>query len=165
MEIKIGRDDEYLLLMDEYEGASTRSDEGELWWIYAELFLAGLRAGARAGIVWGVDTSLSEFFDDLEQNSRGWDGVKKWEAYEGGLGLFCLGDRLGHITLTVELREPPPDGWLARGNVTLEAGQLESLAREVRGFFSYPRRDGSELPECAGMSLEQDLGQEPLEPR
>ena len=141
MEIKIGRDDEFLLLSDEFEDSSTRSEEGELWRICAELSLPGLRASTQAGIVWGVDASLSEYFDDLAQNWRGWKGVKKWEAYEGGLGLFCTSDRLGHITVTVELSEPPPDGWLARGNVPLDAGQLEPLAREMRGFFSY--RDSS----------------------
>jgi hypothetical protein len=138
---KVGREHEFLLLSDEYEGSSTRSDEGQLWWIHAELSLPHLHASTRAGIVWGVDVSLSEFFDDLTQNWRGWKGVEKWKAYEGGLGLFCSADRLGHITVTVELREGSPERWLVRGNVPLDAGQLEALAREMRGFFSY--RDSS----------------------
>ena len=89
MEIRIGSEGEFLLLSDEYEGSSTRSDEGQLSWIHAELSLSHLRASTKVGIVWGVDASLSEFFDDVAKNWRGWKGAKKWEAYEGGLGLSC----------------------------------------------------------------------------
>ena len=137
MEIKIGPEHEFLLLSDEYEGSSSRSDEGQLSWIHAELSLPHLRASTKAGIVWGVDASLSEFFDDLAKNWRGWKGLKKWEAYEGGLCLSCTTDRLGHITVTVELREGSPERWLVRGDVPLDAGQLEPLAWEMRDFYSY----------------------------
>jgi uncharacterized protein DUF6228 len=140
--IRIGSEGEFLLLSDEYEGSSTRSDGGQLSWIHAELSLSHLRASTKVGIVWGVDASLSEFFDDLAKNWRGWKGAKKWEAYEGGLGLSCTSDRLGHITVTVELREGSPERWLVRGEVPLEAGQLERLATEMRAFYSYRVRGG-----------------------
>ena len=79
MEIKIGREHEFLL-SDEHEGSSSRSSDGVLWWIHAELSLSHLHASTQAGVVWGVDIALSEFFDDLAENWRGWKGVKKWEA-------------------------------------------------------------------------------------
>jgi hypothetical protein len=137
LEIEIGSEHEFLVLSDEYEGTSTRSDEGRLSWIHAELSLSHLRASTKAGIVWGVDASLSEFFDDLAKNWGGWKGPKNWEAYEGGLGLSCTSDRLGHITVTVELREGSPERWLVRADVPVEAGQLERLAMEMREFHSY----------------------------
>ena len=81
----------------------------------------------------------SEFFDDLARELAWVEGRQEWEAEEGGLGLFCTGDRLGHITVTVELREGPPERWLVRGDVPLDAGQLELGAGDA-WVLSY--RDG-----------------------
>jgi hypothetical protein len=62
------------------------------------------------------------------------EGVEAWAAYEGGggLALACEHDGLGHITLTVELQEGAGYGWLVRGDVPLEAGRLDVVARELR---------------------------------
>ena len=109
---KIGREQEFLLLAYEFEGSSTRSDEGESWRIYAELSLPGLRASSQAGIVWGVDASLSEHFDDLAQNWRGWKGVKKWEAYEAACGrgeLASTRPETGSLRMGVSRSASPGD--------------------------------------------------------
>jgi hypothetical protein len=37
--------------------------------------------------------------------------------------------------VTVELREHSGGGWLVRGDVPLDAGQLEQVARDVRQFM------------------------------
>jgi hypothetical protein len=137
VEVKIGHEREFLLLSDIHGGSSTRSTAGELASMQASLSLPHLRAETQVWLVWGVETALSDLFDDLAANWRGWKGVKKWEAYEGGLALGCSSDRLGHITITVELRQLSHNGWLVRGDVPLDAGQLELVAQQMRQFFSY----------------------------
>ena len=134
-EFRFGFDGAFLALSDIHEGSSTRSAKGELWDVHALLVLEGVRAETK---VWlsDLDTPLSAFFRDLAEAWRGWDGAKTWETYEGGLRLVCTSDRLGHVTVSVELHEQSgPDGWLVHGEVPIEAGQLEQLAADVTRFL------------------------------
>jgi hypothetical protein len=41
---------------------------------------------------------------------------------------------LGHVQVSVELREYAGHGWLVRGDVPVEAGQLEQLSRDLALF-------------------------------
>ena len=112
--------------------------EGEPWSVDVRLELAGARADTK---VWfgprGVEVPLTEFFDGLAQDSSGWEGTREWAAYEGGLRLGATMDAFGHVTITVELREASgPDGWLVRGDVPLDAGQLEQVGSEVRRLLT-----------------------------
>ncbi len=67
---------------------------------------------------------------------KGWDDVREWRSYEGGLALGCSHDRLGHITMTVELNQGSGGfGWLARGDVQIDAGQLDEIALGVRALL------------------------------
>jgi hypothetical protein len=133
-EIKIGHERAFLVLSDVHEGSSTRSSTGKLESMHVELVLPHCRAQAR---VWlsDFDPTLTDFFDELALNWRGWKNAKQWQAYEGGLSLSCASDGRGHVYVTVELREPSGSGWLVRGDVPLDAGQLEEVARKVRQFM------------------------------
>jgi hypothetical protein len=134
-EFTFGFDGATLALFDVHEGSSTRSRGGELWAVNAILALHGVRAEAH---VWlsDLDTPLSGFFSDLADCWPGWEGAKEWETYEGGLRLSCTSDSLGHVTVSVDLRQRSgPDGWLVRGDVPIEAGQLEQLASDVARFL------------------------------
>jgi hypothetical protein len=134
-EITFGFDGATLSLTDFHAGASTRSGHGELWAVHAVLILHGVRAETH---VWlsELDVPLDAFFRGLADSFRGWKGAKEWATYEGGLRLSCTADRLGHISMVVELHERSgPDGWCLQGEVPLEAGQLEQLAAAVARFF------------------------------
>jgi hypothetical protein len=135
-EVKIGQERWFLLLSDHHEGRSTRSARGDLEWLHAHLALPYLRADAQ---VWltdpAIESSLTSFIRDLAVQWRGWEGVKEWTAYEGGLALSCAHDGHGHITMTAELRERSNHGWLVRGDVPLDAGQLDTVALELSLFF------------------------------
>jgi len=133
-EIRIGYEREFLLLSDVHDGMRMRSSDGKLWSVHASVVLLTLQASARVGLVQGMEPSLTEFFDDLAEHWRGWDDVKVWRAYEGGLALLCSHDGLGHVTITVELHEAAGIGWFVRAPVPLDAGQLEQVARDVRRF-------------------------------
>jgi hypothetical protein len=134
-EITFGFDGATLTLSDVHAGASTRSRAGELWSVHAVLILHGARAETH---VWlsELDMPLDAFFRGLADSLHGWEGTKEWATYEGGLRLSCTADRLGHISVLVELRERSgPDGWCVQGEVPLEAGQLERLAAAVARFL------------------------------
>jgi hypothetical protein len=80
---------------------------------------------------------LPQFFSDIAANWRGWQGEKRWESLEGDFKLSCFSDGLGHIDITVELssRITDPVGWDVRCALTVEAGQLDSIAEDVRKFL------------------------------
>jgi hypothetical protein len=83
-----------------------------------------------------TEEPLDDFFSGLATEWRGWEGIKEWRTYEDGLALLAANDGRGHVTLTVELRQRSKDGWLVRGNVPLDAGQLERVARELERFWT-----------------------------
>lgn len=105
-------------------------------------FTARLSAGTLSASVRfyeprGFLLGLGEFFRDLAEHWVGWPGEKSWESVEGDLSLTASHDRLGHVTLVVELRErfdPPEREWVARAPLTLEAGVLHKLANAAERF-------------------------------
>jgi hypothetical protein len=93
----------------------------------------GLKASLRIDAYW--EDGLIEFFNEIARDWKGWIGKKEWESIERSLALSAIADRAGHTYLTVELQVPDIDGWYARAVLTLEAGQLEQIARDVERFF------------------------------
>lgn len=79
---------------------------------------------------------LSDFFTELEQAWRGWEGERTYESLEGDLRLSATHD--GHVVLTVDLSQSTiPDGWAVRAVLKLEAGEeLAAAALAVRTLFS-----------------------------
>jgi hypothetical protein len=136
VELVLGSDSEFLRLEDtDGRESLRRASDGALDYVYTTLQLSALSARARVSLVAGVDLPLSSFLEELAGHWSGWKGARTWAAYEGGLELSCTHDGLGHIALAVELREGPvPSAWLVRGEVPLEAGQLEEVAHAARRF-------------------------------
>jgi hypothetical protein len=71
---------------------------------------------------------IGEFFAALAADWRGWAGERTWGG--GDITLTATHDGLGHVTLIVELEEKY-DHWRARGELTLEAGRLDQVARDA----------------------------------
>ena len=128
-EARIGHVETFVALSD-----VERGDDGVPWSLTVHLVLAGVSAVAKVWLAQdGFETPLAEFFDALAGDSLGWRGTREWTAYEGGLRLGATMDALGHVTIAVELHEASgPDGWLVRGDVPLDAGQLAQVAVDVR---------------------------------
>jgi hypothetical protein len=76
-----------------------------------------------------VEPPLAGFFEGMNQDWQGWDGDRVWESYEGGLAIAARNDGLGHIRLSVKLREGSGYGWLAQVTLTVDAGQLGAISR------------------------------------
>lgn len=105
--------------------------------LVAELQLDGLTASARVAHNYATGfADLAEFFDLLERDWRGWQGVRNWESLEGDLRIDASHE-FGHVRLRIHLRRGRldwgNDGWTATGDVTIEAGeQLSQVARDIR---------------------------------
>jgi hypothetical protein len=77
-----------------------------------------------------------EFFAEIAAEWKGWSGTRDWSSLEGELTLSATSDRGGHITLTAVLLNQQPFTWRLEGQVVLEAGQLERIAKDAREFAS-----------------------------
>jgi hypothetical protein len=81
----------------------------------------------------------TKFFDDMAASWRGWEGEKTWGEIESRVELRATIDKLGHITMTVHLRQDAGLTGRATEVVMLDAGGLERLASLVHRFFdAYP---------------------------
>lgn len=81
-----------------------------------------------------------KFFSELASSWRGWKWEKSWGALEGEYGLVATCDSLGHITLSAHLESDPAQiapCWKAVVSISLEAGQLDRIQRDVEEFFKY----------------------------
>lgn len=82
-------------------------------------------------------TSPPDFFRDIAAHWRGWKGIKSWGSIEGEMNIFSTSDSTGHVTLDFELpAASAPSSWTARALISVEAGQLEQLARDATAFFN-----------------------------
>jgi hypothetical protein len=78
----------------------------------------------------------SEFFADIAQNWRGWEGKKEKESLEHHLRVVATSDSLGHISLRVYLRDVfSGSDWRAEDVISMEAGQLEAVAAQAKRYF------------------------------
>jgi hypothetical protein len=98
----------------------------------AELRGLNLMAHARVGTY--MSHGLGELFTQMASDWRGWRGAKTWSSLEGELRMSAEADRTGHVSISVELREGAPAIWTVVLELLVEAGQLESLARDARAF-------------------------------
>jgi hypothetical protein len=100
--------------------------------LHARLVLPTLRAETHVHLTDdALEISLASFFSELAKAWRGWKGARSWATYERGMALVCEHDRLGHVRVSVELREYSGHGWLVRGDVPVDAGQLDQLSRDL----------------------------------
>ncbi|PYS49468.1 MAG: hypothetical protein DMF68_09885 [Acidobacteria bacterium] len=82
-------------------------------------------------------SELSQFFEDLAANWRGWKGKKEWQSLEGEFSLSCTSDGLGHVAIDVVLKSGFYDNdWSVHTAINVDAGQLEEIASNIKQFFS-----------------------------
>lgn len=76
---------------------------------------------------------VARLFADAARNWRGWHGEKVWESLEGELRIELRIDHLGHVVVAVRVRSEPggADPWQLDAELSLDAGQLDGVAREA----------------------------------
>jgi Family of unknown function (DUF6228) len=81
-----------------------------------------------------MSAGLADLFEFFANNWKGWEGSKRWGSLEGELHIAAHSDRLGHVYLTVNLREGAPPKWTLEARLILDAGMLAGLAACARQF-------------------------------
>jgi hypothetical protein len=132
--LKVGHEQAFLFLSDEYDGASTRRD-GELWAMRARVRVPSLDASALVHLSGREEGELPAFFADVASNANGWTGARDWRAHEGGLYVSCTHDGRGTVSMGTELRDMNL-GWVVRAVVPIDAGALDRVAADVAAFFA-----------------------------
>ncbi|UCG61817.1 MAG: hypothetical protein JSV52_00580 [Candidatus Zixiibacteriota bacterium] len=86
---------------------------------------------------------LSEYFRDLADHWKGWDGSKRWQAGEGEFSIDSAMSKQGHVfvRITVNVYGSPSD-WIAMAELDIESSQLDHIARAASRFFG-PSKSGS----------------------
>jgi Family of unknown function (DUF6228) len=101
--------------------------------LIAELNASGLSSATQVYLLGGCD-HLDQFWRDLAENWRGWEGTRSWQSLEGDLEFSATSDRLGHVELEVRMEEGAPFQWRVHGKISLDAGQLDHIAAAARTF-------------------------------
>lgn len=86
----------------------------------------------------------ARLFRDAARHWKGWKGSKSWESSKGELRLELTMDRLGHVLVDVQVGTDffgdsdygGPDPWRIITQITLEAGQLKTVARQMKSWFA-----------------------------
>ena len=82
---------------------------------------------------------LGSLFRAAAADWRGWNGERCWKSVDGELAVSLEADGLGHVTVSVSLGDElgdRPDPWCLQTTLTLEAGQLDRVARDAETFFA-----------------------------
>lgn len=96
----------------------------------------GISAEARVWSGYGIQSHPAFLFAELAADWKGDGSERSWAALERELKLTCTSDRFGHVFMRVELRPQYYEfAWFAEVTITLELGQLESLAKRAKIFF------------------------------
>ncbi len=120
----------------EFSNPSWNASTGELEEFFVRYRAENIDASTRV-YAYLHGPSLPNFFHELAENWKGWTGSKDWSSLEGELSLACTSDRTGHVTIDVEFRHfVSPGPWKVRGELEVDAGQLEAVSTAAKKFFS-----------------------------
>jgi hypothetical protein len=89
--------------------------------------------------VWGYTDCefLVNLFEFIAKEWKGWDGAQEWASIEGEFGISATCDNLGHVMLTITIKEfDGPEVWSSQVSLGLDAGQTENIAKKVGQFFA-----------------------------
>ncbi len=80
---------------------------------------------------------LPNFFEVIAKNWKGWQGEKEWSSIDGEFTIIAKSDKLGHISLAIEMRQDfgETEPWRLKATVVVDAGQLDDIAKDAKDFF------------------------------
>lgn len=120
------------LVIGELEFSDPTPQSGELDYFTATFAAEGLRAMSRIDAY--LSDGLPKLLAELATDWRGWRGERKWASLDNDLILSFSHDGLGHVNVKIHLQFGLQD-WVLSAQTSIDAGQLESLARKANHFF------------------------------
>ncbi|MFV1922523.1 MAG: DUF6228 family protein [Methylotenera sp.] len=89
--------------------------------------------------IWGYTDCdfLVNLFAFIAKEWQGWQGAQEWASIEGEFSISATSDNLGHVMLTIKIRElDGPELWNSSVQLGIDASQTENIAKSVRSFFA-----------------------------
>ena len=77
---------------------------------------------------------LIEYFESMQKDWRGWNGVREWSSLEREFSLSATSDGLGHVAVQVSFR-PIYGWWSADATLVLDVSKIDRLPQQLRKFF------------------------------
>ena len=111
------------------------NEQGNLDYFSLTFDLPGMKAETKVYAYAPHGDVLKEFFEDIAQNWKGFEGTKQYSSLEGELKIDATSDTSGHTYLKIDLRSNKQD-WQVRGDFVLVAGQLDTIVKDLQSFFA-----------------------------
>lgn len=103
--------------------------DGDSWSYEATIETESARAAA---IVHEWGRGLTQYWQEIASDWKGWNGDRKCGSLEGQLDIACSIDDLGQVSCTVSLGQPWPPTWRLDAEMTFGGGsQIGQFARDL----------------------------------
>ena len=78
---------------------------------------------------------LAKVFAEMAKEWRGWKGEKFWSTTDSEVTLKFTHDRVSRVRVHVEVKDSPAANWEVTGELALELGNLERIAKDVAEYL------------------------------
>src|SRR6266576_1471473 len=78
---------------------------------------------------------LARVFAEMAKEWRGWKGEKVWYSTDKEVTLTFTHDRISRVRVEVELKDSPAANWNVKGEVDLELGNLDRIAKDISEYL------------------------------
>jgi len=78
---------------------------------------------------------LAGVFAEMAQEWRGWKGEKVWYSTDKEVTLAFTHDRISRVRIDVEVKDSPAENWVVKGEVALELGALDRIAKDIAKYL------------------------------
>ena len=78
---------------------------------------------------------LAGIFAEMAKEWRGWEGEKVWYTTDHEVTLTFTHDRISRVRVEVEVKDSPAANWKVKGEVDLELGNLDRIAKDIAEYL------------------------------
>jgi hypothetical protein len=78
---------------------------------------------------------LAGVFAEMAKEWRGWKGEKVWYSTDKEVTLTFTHDRISRVRVDVEVKDSPAENWVVHGELALELGNLDRIAKEMAKYL------------------------------
>ena len=78
---------------------------------------------------------LAKVFAEMAKEWRGWKGEKFWSTTDSEVTLKFTHDRVSRLRVDVEVKDSRAANWKVTGELALELGNLERIAKDVAEYL------------------------------
>jgi hypothetical protein len=83
----------------------------------------------------GDGSALAAVLAQMATEWRGWKGEKVWHTTDHEVTLTFTHDRVSRVRVDVELKDSPAGNWKVEGEIAVELGNLDRIAKDVAEYL------------------------------